>query len=136
MNDLILPHCPRITRICPIKYRDRQRRTVGCLRQAGEVIPSRHIKYRWWHILPVDEDSTSLKYGFTGNGGAVDPCIHRSCTCSETFGVFFADKLSDKIVQETNHFAEQRPLRQPDSTFRNLFLNLVDFILHLTQSLW
>ncbi|XP_022099413.1 piggyBac transposable element-derived protein 4-like [Acanthaster planci] len=57
-----------------------------------------------------DEDSAPMRYGFTGNGGAVDPCLHRSSTCSESFGAFFDDELYDKITQETNRFASQRPV--------------------------
>ncbi|XP_022095908.1 piggyBac transposable element-derived protein 4-like [Acanthaster planci] len=73
--------------------------------EAAASTSTRAPSFQW-----NDEDSTPLKYGFTGNGGAVDPRLHPSCTCSESFGVFFDNVLYSNIVQETNRFAAQRPV--------------------------
>ena len=79
--------------------RKRQSRTQTAASTSSSAAP-----FQW-----TDEDSTPLKYGFTGNGGAVDPRLHRSSTCSEAFELFFDDVLYNKIVQESNRYAVQRP---------------------------
>ena len=56
-----------------------------------------------------DEDSAPLKYGFSGDGGAIGEGLNRLSTCSETFAVFFNDELNTRIVEETNRYAVQRP---------------------------
>ena len=50
-----------------------------------------------------------MKYGFSGNNGAVNKCFNRSSTCSKTFGLFFNEELFNIMCEETNRYAVQRP---------------------------